>query len=58
LKPPIPSNKNRALQHFAKPRVFDDSSEDFVLRSIERNHFDGWSFVIPQGKDDKPNSNI
>jgi hypothetical protein len=54
LKPPIPTIKNRVLQHFVQPRVFEDNS-DFILKSIEKpdKHFDGWSFI--QTEDHKDN---
>jgi hypothetical protein len=55
LKPPIPAIRNRALQLFSKPRVFDDNGGEFMLNSLEKNYFDGWSFVVPNNQNNPNN---
>jgi hypothetical protein len=42
MKPPIPNYKNRLLQHFPSPKVFDELGIDDKNTD---NYFDGWSFV-------------
>lgn len=44
LKPPIPSYKGRAIQHFSKPRVFEDGGCSLFLNETE-SHFDRWTFI-------------
>lgn len=55
LKPPIPSYKGRALQHFSKPRVFEDGGCSLFLNETE-SHFERWTFI--NNIDEQTSSNI
>ena len=48
MNPPIPTFKNKVLEQYSKPKVFeefgffDTENED---QRTKMNYFDGWSFV-------------
>ena len=49
LRPPPLRLRNRALQHFSRPKMFTDD-QDFVQISNPECHFDGWSFINNEDK--------
>ncbi len=53
LNPPIPLFKNRVLEHYSKPKLFEEFGE-LVDGDCEQNksnyYFNGWSFVNETSK--------
>jgi hypothetical protein len=53
LNPPIPLFKNRVLEHYSKPKIFEEF-EDTGAGDCDQNksnyYFNGWSFVNETSK--------